>query len=130
MKVGFTGTQLGMDAHQRLSVAQTLRNIKPTHGIHGDCIGADSDFHNICRDLGMSIEIYPPIKGTKRAWCKGDIIHEADDYLVRNKKIVDASDIMIATPKSSKEELRSGTWATIRYARKMGKKIYIVFPEN
>jgi hypothetical protein len=130
MKIGFTGTQLGMTEYQKAHVIATIRALNPTGAIHGDCVGADFDFHNICREFDIVIEIYPPINKSKRAWCKGDIIHEEDDYLVRNKKIVDNSNAMIATPKSNQEETRSGTWSTVRYTRKTGKKIYIINPKK
>lgn len=48
--------------------------------------------------------------------------------LKRNYDIVDACDILLAAPRTLTEELRSGTWATIRYARKTGKKYLILAP--
>ena len=48
-------------------------------------------------------------------------------YLERNRDIVDACDILIACPRTLKEELRSGTWATVRYARKVGKPVAILW---
>jgi hypothetical protein len=42
------------------------------------------------------------------------------NYLARNDKLVELADRLIAFPKTSKEVLRSGTWATIRRARKKG----------
>jgi len=50
--------------------------------------------------------------------------------LVRNRDIVDATDMLIAAPATRKEVLRSGTWATIRYAKKMKKWIYIIYPSG
>ncbi len=38
--------------------------------------------------------------------------------------------LMVAAPKSFAEELRSGTWATVRYARKQKKPVVIVFPDG
>lgn len=35
-----------------------------------------------------------------------------------------------AAPKDFKEELRSGTWATIRYAVKQQKRVIIIFPDG
>jgi hypothetical protein len=130
MIVGFTGTQIGMSTYQKAAVRQLLINLKPEYAVHGDCVGADAQFHGICKSLGIKIVIYPPLDPKKRAFCEAFMIHPEDAYLERNKKIVNASDIMIATPKSEDEELRSGTWSTVRYTRKTGKKIYIIDPEN
>jgi hypothetical protein len=130
LKVGFTGTQIGMTTYQACYVEHLLKQLNATRGIHGDCIGADAMFDKICKNLSIEVEIYPPSNPKKRAFCDADVFNPEDDYLTRNRKIVDASDVIIATPKSSEEELRSGTWATIRYARKKGKKVYIINPEN
>ena len=43
---------------------------------------------------------------------------------------MNASDFLIGMPKSEFEELRSGTWATIRYAKKIGIKVMIIFPKK
>jgi predicted Rossmann fold nucleotide-binding protein DprA/Smf involved in DNA uptake len=48
--------------------------------------------------------------------------------LERNKDIVSESDFLIAAPDSKKERLRSGTWATVRHARKLGKRVMILEP--
>jgi hypothetical protein len=37
---------------------------------------------------------------------------------------------MVATPRGFKEELRSGTWATIRYTIKMKKLLTIIWPDG
>ena len=39
------------------------------------------------------------------------------DPLVRNREIVAACDVLIAAPSEDKEQIRSGTWATVRYER-------------
>jgi hypothetical protein len=50
--------------------------------------------------------------------------------LERNKHIVHNCGWLIAAPKEDSETLRSGTWATIRYARKLRRPITIVFPNG
>jgi len=129
MKIGFTGTQEGMTLHQKRAVAEILSIKKPSVGIHGDCIGADKDFHDLCVAFNIKTEIHPPESSGKRAFCKGDDVKDPFPYLVRNHNIVDSADYMIATPKTDYEELRSGTWATIRYARKKNKRIIVLRPE-
>ena len=140
MKIGFTGTQKGMTDKQK----DTLRNIlinsnpKPSEVHHGDCVGADEDFHYIVKGFSavinklIEIHIHPPSRRDKRAFCGLDdtvFIYERKDYLERNHDIVDACDVLVACP-NSKEILRSGTWATIRYARKSDKTIHIIMPDG
>jgi len=93
---------------------------------HGDCVGADASFHNIAKELGKRIVIHPPENDKLRAYKHGDRMYSRKPYLQRNHDIVKASDTMIACPDSSKEKLRSGTWATIRYARKNGKEVNLI----
>jgi hypothetical protein len=51
-------------------------------------------------------------------------------YVERDHDIVDETDMMISFPPTNKEILRSGTWTTIRYARKKKKKLYIIYPDG
>jgi hypothetical protein len=129
MKIGFTGTQRGMTEEQVNSVAFFIAELNPTEVHHGDCIGADADFHKLVRATcpQAKIVIHPPLNESKRAFCEGDEILPAKDYLVRNHDIVEASEVMIATPEQVTEQKRgSGTWATIRYSRKLHPKVYLI----
>ena len=128
--IGFTGTQFGMTTRQCDTIVSLLKEQKPIEAHHGDCIGADKDFHIIATYLGIKIIIHPPVISYKRAYCEGNVILPEKSYLVRNHDIVDSCDEMIACPKGYKEELRSGTWATVRYAMKVRKSITIVFPDG
>lgn len=129
MRIGFTGTQAGMTIKQETELMAYLA-VHCASFHHGDCIGADAQAHNIARQLLIPIIIYPPIIKTKRAFCKDySSIREPKDYLVRNHDIVDNTDMLIACPKTAEEEMRSGTWATVRYARKIGRSILIINPK-
>lgn len=97
---------------------------------HGDCIGADVDFHRLARLNGLKVHGHPPINPSKRAWCEFDEIEEEKEYIDRNHDIVRAVDFMIACPQGFKEELRSGTWATIRYFKGTGCPGKIVWPDG
>jgi len=127
-KVGFTGTQAGMTPAQARRLTDFLKADMEFH--HGDCIGADAQGRNLAYALGARIIAHPPTDPKKQA---GTGYHEAwgpRDYIQRNHDIVDAADYLIACPQHMVEELRSGTWATIRYARKVGKNVIIIYPDG
>lgn len=136
--IGFTGTQVGMTADQKSNVKTLLESVmknlpedQTLRVVHGDCVGADKDFDDIAVSLGLSRLTYPCNLDNKRAHTERAGAKEAHppiDPLKRNKLIVEVADAMVATPKSSTEELRSGTWATIRYTRKQNKQLFIFHP--
>jgi hypothetical protein len=77
-------------------------------------------------DKSIIIHIYPPDNPTSRLFNQGDLIMEEKPYLKRNLDIIKNSTILIACPyDKNKEILRSGTWSTIRQARKQNLQIYI-----
>lgn len=96
--------------------------------------GSDTDFHNLCvnyRELNLDksliIHIYPPNNPSLRAFNKADILMDEKPYLERNLNIVKNSDILIACPIDKNQEiLRSGTWSTIRQAKKNNLITYIL----
>lgn len=130
-KLGFTGTQKGMTNIQLKIVDRLLKKYNFSEAHHGDCIGADSDFHSLCLKNGVDIIIHPPDNDSKRNFNKGyRNIKEEKPYLDRNKDIVDDSNILIVCPNTNTEVLRSGTWATYRYAKKRNKNIFIIYPNG
>ena len=135
MKIGFTGTQEGMTSAQRstflgvlLSLKQGLDKEDEFH--HGDCIGADAEAHDLAETLGFKTVTHPPIKEDKRAFKVADIILPSKEYIPRNHDIVDTCKTMIATPKEKIEVVRSGTWATVRYAKKKKRNLFIILPNG
>jgi hypothetical protein len=131
MVIGFTGTQQGMTVEQATAV-ESLLDVLGKDGAevhHGDCIGADEEFHAFCNERGFRIVVHPPIDPAKRAFVKDrSEMWPAYDYRTRNGHIVRHSEVLIATPRLDHEERRSGTWMTIRMAKKAGKRILIVYP--
>jgi hypothetical protein len=137
MIVGFTGTQDGMTPQQKQCFNTLLAYFKCDELHHGDCIGADADAHESGLDIAAKIVIHPPNYASKRAFCdkkifEGVTIEVMPEkwYIDRNHDIVDASEVMIATPKEQEEQLRSGTWATIRYAKKLKKSLVIIYKDG
>lgn len=128
MKIGFTGTQEGATIDQARILWSYLRFAHPSEFHHGDCNGADEVAHYIAKSLGIRIVGHPPTNPKKRAFCDCDEWREPKPYLERNHDIVNEALAMVGMPKGRDEELRSGTWATIRYARKLGTPIEIIYP--
>lgn len=137
LHVGFTGTKLGMQPNQRLELAEHLSYLKKlgfTHFHHGDCIGADAQAAKIAKQFGFIVVAHPGHPRDKsntmyRAFTDfNDEVREVKPFIKRDHDIVDETERMIATPAGCTEEIRSGTWTTVRYARKQGKKIHIIYP--
>lgn len=42
------------------------------------------------------------------------------DYMARNDRMVELAELLVAFPSTREEQQRSGTWATVRRARKRG----------
>lgn len=131
LNIGFTGTQHGMTEAQQLRFRAILGLLTVDTFHHGDCIGADSQVHDIVLEKSprTHLIIHPPINGAKRAFKNGQLL-PAKDYITRNHDIVDGTDVLIACPNTFCDRLRSGTWATIRYARKCFKPITIILPNG
>ena len=119
MIVGFTGTRTGMSEEQRDQFCLMLacfrsKNMNVFHyGAHADVeLKADVEAATIAGgEMGFELEPHCASRGGE---------------LVRNRDIVAAVDVLIAAPLVDKEELRSGTWATIRYARAARKPVVML----
>jgi len=133
MSVGFTGTQKGMTIEQRVAVCELLEEVLAKHQVlhEGDCVGADVQCCMIAKSLGFRIICHPPLDSSKRAFFPADETWARREYMERNQDIAkEARHFLIATPSTDKEELRSGTWSTIRRARRFQRKIIIVLPDG
>lgn len=131
VQVGFTGSQKGMTPAQRVRLYALLGELGTTDLHHGDCIGADHQAHLLAgvQDV-IRLHVHPPKVKAKRAFCFGYAMYDPKDYLVRNRHIVDATEVLIAAPAEMTEQMRGGTWMTVRYARKQGKRVIIILPDG
>jgi hypothetical protein len=140
MNIGFTGSRWGMGEVRKPIVSYIADKLKVSKAGHGMCAGGDTEFHDLIRALKRKVWIkgYPPTEqGKFFVNRKCDELQEPKEYLDRDRDIVDEADVMIATPETAEEKRRSGTWYTIRYAKKViksgkgkCKKLYIVKPDG
>lgn len=149
MDIGFTGTRKGMTLAQRKTLWEFLYTISHFHPVvqarHGDCIGADTEFHMICDSLSFNVTIHPPISRQYRSFNNLHfprcvvLVRPELPFHRRNREIVSACDFLIATPKedltvipnvSLAQRLAGGTWMTVNYARHQHKDVHFILPNG
>lgn len=136
MIVGFTGTRTGMREPQWDRLTHIIPDLGMTEVHHGCCLGADTHFAELIhtwfdsymRQVGHPSEFERMT--SKKAMTLCSEVLPARPALDRNRDIVDACNLLLACPADMEEQQRSGTWATIRYGRKVGRRIIIVFPDG
>lgn len=133
MKLGFTGTRDGLTPKQREMLDKLLaqlHDVEEAH--HGDCVGGDETFHDLVRKHHPQCVIYahPPNETNYRAYTKPDHLLPEKGYLDRDDDIAKACDRLIACPRTHYETQRSGTWATVRRARKYSKGVTTITPDG
>jgi|19_taG_2_1085344.scaffolds.fasta_scaffold00062_32 hypothetical protein len=135
--IGFTGTQSGITEGQFINLSRILHILSRKGKVevhHGMCIGADHEFHIMIRSiLGSEAEIHGHpcnIYDKQAKIIDIDVMHPIMKPLKRNKIIAKSSDQIIVCPKESEEQLRSGTWATYRYAQQANKEITLIKPDG
>lgn len=142
MIVGFTGTRDGLTSIQKERLSWLFKGKFPFNRydtlLHGGAAGADEIAHDMALAVDFSIEIYPCDTTRRKHWVdyrdtSGEMyitIHAVRDPLERNRIIANRCNHLIAAPFQMSEVRRSGTWATIRYAREYSKSITIIFPDG
>lgn len=131
---GFTGTSDALTGQQLQALRTLLVRLAPQRVAHGDCVGADAAFDTLCAELGIHRTAHPGHDDVgaspKRAHCAAEHQLPVKPYLTRNKSIVLTTSYLIACPNGFTEQRRSGTWATIRFARKVNRQRYIIWPDG
>lgn len=129
-RVGFTGTRHGMTEiqHDAIRACLAFAFMPGAEFHHGDCGGADEQAAYAALSLGYKVIAHPGPYGKGCKW--NDVVLPRKPFLDRNQDIVDAVNELYAAPAEAAEQVRSGTWATIRRARKRGIFAYIVAPDG
>lgn len=129
-KIGFTGTQEGLTTPQRVFLTDWMDRYGVAELHHGDCVGADEHAHDMVRNRKWRIVIHPGPNNAKRAFCTSySVLCPVKPNLSRNVDIVNETELLVACPKGP-EEVRSGTWFTVRQARKLSKPTIIIAPDG
>lgn len=142
MRLAFTGTQRGITVGQRLALMELLRlGTWTAHG-NGLCVGADAEMFKLVMVERPDVRRvgFPCTISSKQARTLYRHCHEIRTPLPpmeRNTRLVEwacehggVGGALIATPGEVEEQVRSGTWATIRRARKLVLPIIYVWPDG
>jgi hypothetical protein len=133
-RIGVTGTREGLTRVQSHAAARYLSLWRTHHGArelhHGDCLGADAVVAGHASRLGYRLVSHPPVSARLRAFVRSDVVMPPLPYLERDSRIVDTVCLLLALPSTEREVVRSGTWATVRRARRAEKPHVIVAPSG
>lgn len=129
MNISITGTRRGMTQEQRKFMTDILDNT--TRLVHGGADGADHECHEIFAHPEFTV-VYPSNHTQWKRYISESLrcLHPPIAPLERNRLIVRAAPILYAMPGTMQEQLRSGTWATIRFARNTNRPHVIVWPDG
>jgi len=118
-----------MTQAQRTVVAHALWKVAKTF-THGSCIGADEQAHISAWCLDIQCRKRASNDARLTAECpEAEQLGDPAPPLVRNRRIVHGSDLLLATPKGFKPG-RGGTWYTIKYAMECGVPVIIIWPDG
>lgn len=130
-RLGFTGTRKEPTEAQLDWLWTEIAQYDELH--HGACVGADYCAHQAALSSGIAGEclvVHPPENDRLRmTYDPRALWLPAKPYLVRNRDIVDATDVLIALP-DGPERRESGTWSTVRYAAKLRRPVTICYPDG
>lgn len=132
--IGVTGTRNGMTEKQKQWWHKFVYSFaEPQMLVCGCAIGADTDAAVKANEAEWRIVGHPSDNESQTsevATMLCDILRPRKPPLDRNRDIVDGCFMLVAFPAGTAEEQRSGTWATVRYARKVKRNITICWPDG
>jgi hypothetical protein len=132
--LGFTGTRKGLSTAQRDALRLLLATEGPREFHHGACRGADEEAVELADDaLGDAVVIVAhPQSFWPRLVSKIALNLSVSHRLrlpprERNARIVAAVGKLVACPWAPEDaDWKSGTWATVRIARRAGVPVVVV----
>jgi hypothetical protein len=98
---------------------------------HGGAPEADRISHFLALALGFRIVVHPGPKSDPRDFPMADAVYgPAYDNLQRDDDIARVTSELVAVPRTNREFRRSGTWTTVRRARRYGRPITLILPDG
>lgn len=137
--VGLVANRSGLTYPQFRTVCRMFLDRAGTHPVGGvevvhlgDGPAADTDFTRLARWMRPNPRVVLHSATLPAAEPPGlaVTVEPAATPSERNRAIVDAADLLVACPREAAEDVRSGTWSTIRYARTGKKRVLVVYPDG
>lgn len=134
--VGFTGTRGDLPFVQFDALIDVLAELDTDDTVEtfhfGVCVGSDIAAAQVARNMGWRVHGWPPINQKFRAPLdRRGVNHAPMGYAQRNLMIVQHADTMLACPAGPEEAWpRSGTWQTVRIARRLAVPTLIIWPDG
>lgn len=121
MRVAIVGSRIRSAVMERNEVNRLIDKLDTDDiVVSGGCWGVDSWAVDQAKRVGMKTVVFKPMINDTMDY--GMMVKE---YYRRNREVVDNSDMVYAFV--SKDGIKKGgTWYTIEYARKQGKKVVIL----
>lgn len=134
--VGFTGTSRALTVEECAYVRAVVAGIDADRYVTGGALGVDTVVHLVAAGLRPSAEhlvLVPDAPWSEDTAERATVERvpggktAGESYMLRNDAIVAAADLLVAFPETAAGSLRSGTWATVRRARRAGVPV-LIFP--
>lgn len=136
--VSFTGTASDPLGRPQLDAVRAVLLLSYAAGARwfrfGLCINADEQAARLARDIGYRLHGYPgrAVGEPGRSALDCDVLEplppRRDRELTRNRSLAADGDLLLAAPRQPRMVLRSGTWATVRYAHRELKPVLLALP--
>lgn len=132
MRISFTGSRHGLSDWQRQQLTNLLaaNAHRITDAAHGNCMGADTEFHSLVLPFVVRVHVFPSTDRRTQSPIPADAYYVASPKppMARNPDIVAAGpDLLVACPRQLSEQPRGGTWDIVRVARSAGVKYEILW---
>jgi hypothetical protein len=150
MKIGFTGTRLGLLPVQRVRLREWFHanltplsvedeDAEPADELHhGCCVGADDEATEIAVEDEFT-RAFPKLIAhpcdlpdffSQTAYDRSHVRLPEKPPLARNFDIAFVCEVLLAAPQGTGEQRRSGTWSTVRRARALGRRVIVFWPDG
>lgn len=130
MIVSFAGASWGTTDEQDAVIEFCIQEMEPSLLIHGGRPGADQVSRCIALSFGVPSYAYPSDLISQRAYSDSDFSYVPISEHEKNDTIAEMGDVLIACPDEYMETRHCASWDVVRHARRLGRKLVIIWPDG